>query len=341
MTGMPKIVRRLCCLLLLIGIFLLFFLAVLMQPVMPVSLQDVPEVNEKRLREHVRRLTEDFYPRSFDTPENLQQAAVYIENEFRQAGANVELQKFIVDGEIYFNVIAHFGPQNGPLTIVGAHYDSYVDSLMIPSSRKGYDPHTHTPGADDNASGVAGLLELARLFKMFPPEKGIDLVAYALEEPPNFKTEKMGSAVHAKMLKQSGRVVKMMIALEMIGYFNDEPGSQGYPVPFLKWIYPDTGNFIAVIGRLDDIPETRKIKAVMQGATDLPVYSINAIRAIPGLDFSDHQSFWNEDFPALMVTDTAFYRNLAYHQAGDTVDSLDYEKMTKVVQSVWLAINLP
>ena len=200
---------------------------------------------------------------------------------------------------------------------------------------KGYDPQTHTPGADDNASGVAGLLELARLLAISPPPVAVELVAYTLEEPPHFRTDAMGSVWHARSLRRSGTKLRVMISLEMIGYFSDEPGSQRYPLPGLDLIYPRRGNFIAIIGRIDDAAMTRRLKAAMLGAADLPVHSMNAFALIPGVDFSDHRSYWAEGYPALMVTDTAFYRNPHYHRGTDTADRLDYVRMTKVVQGVY------
>lgn len=208
--------------------------------------------------------------------------------------------------------------------IIGAHYDSF----------------RHTPGADDNASGVAGLLELARLFKDNPPDRAVELLAYTLEEPPFFNTENMGSAVHAHSAALANKQIKLMISLEMIGYFSDEPDTQRYPVGFLNALYPDTGNFIAVIGRFSDIKQTRRVKALMSGATDLPVYSINAPALIEGLDFSDHRNYWSEGFNAVMITDTAFFRNTHYHELTDTADRLDYQRMANVVQGVYAVVQM-
>ena len=145
----------------------------------------------------------------------------------------------------------------------------------------------------------------------------------------------MGSRQHARLLRTSGRKVEAMISLEMIGYFRNEPQTQDYPFPGLSLIYPTHGDFIAIVGRIQDWSATRKVKAAMRGASDLPVYSINAFSLVPGVDFSDHSSYWAEGFPALMVTDTAFYRNPHYHQAGDTAQTLDYTRMAKVVQGVF------
>jgi Zn-dependent M28 family amino/carboxypeptidase len=280
-------------------------------------------------------LSEELYPRSFDRPKTLEAAASYVRTQFTAAGANVEDQAFSVDGQRYRNIIARFGPPEGPLLVIGAHYDSYGNQAQGESFPLGYDVTTHTPGADDNASGIAGLLELARLLTLVPPRIGVELVAFTLEEPPHFRTEAMGSVQHARRMRSSGRRVEVMISLEMIGYFSSQPRSQTYPFPGLDLVYPSRGDFIGIVGRIQDWSATRKIKAGMFGATDLAVYSINALALIPGVDFSDHSSYWAEGFSAVMITDTAFYRNPHYHQAGDTADTLDYERMAKVIQGVF------
>ena len=280
-------------------------------------------------------LAEDLYPRSFDQHKTLEAAASYVHSQFAATGANVEDQVFTVDGHGYRNIAARFGPPDRPLLVIGAHYDSYADQARGESFPLGYDVTTHTPGADDNASGIAGLLELARLLTLVPPRVSVELVAFTLEEPPHFQTETMGSMHHARRMHASGRKVEVMISLEMIGYFSSRPQSQTYPFPGLDLMYSNRGDFIGIVGRIQDWSATRKIKAGMLGATDLPVYSINALALVPGVDFSDHSSYWAEGYPALMVTDTAFYRNPHYHQAGDTADTLDYERMAKVIQGVF------
>jgi Zn-dependent M28 family amino/carboxypeptidase len=207
--------------------------------------------------------------------------------------------------------------------VIGAHYDS----------------HGGTPGADDNASGIAGLLELAHLLGRSAPGRPVELVAYTLEEPPHFRSPHMGSVWHARALKAEGRDVELMLSLEMIGYFSDSPGSQAYPLAAMKLAYPDRGNFIALVGQFGDFGLSRSVKAAMSGATDLPVYSLNAPAFVQGVDFSDHRSYWAQGYPALMVTDTAFMRNRNYHRVGDTFDKLDYKRMAMVVQSVYAVLG--
>ena len=275
-----------------------------------------------RLEHHVRVLSEDLVPRSHAQPDTLRQCAHYILDHFQKAGARTSMQDYEIIGMTYHNVRAFFGPESGPRLIVGAHYDAV----------------TQTPGADDNASGVAGLIELAYLLKQAPPNGPVELVAYALEEPPHFTTPDMGSAQHVQRLKQEGVQVTAMIALEMIGYFSDKKGSQTFPMALLKLCYPSRGNFISVVGSMKQRTLVRDIKAAMRGATDLAVHSLTAPRALPGIDYSDHRSFWEAGIDAVMITDTAFYRNMAYHTPGDTADRLDYTRMAKVVIGVHQAV---
>jgi len=164
-------------------------------------------------------------------------------------------------------------------------------------------------------------------------------VAYALEEPPYFKTDQMGSAWHTFKMREEKVDIKLMISLEMLGFFSDQPESQQYPVPLLKLFYPAKGNFIAIIGLFNQGGITKKAKTLMQSATSMDVYSINAPRIIPGIDFSDHLNYWNEGYPAIMITDTAFFRNHAYHTVDDVPEKLDYEKMSDVLSGIFNLIT--
>ena len=166
----------------------------------------------------------------------------------------------------------------------------------------------------------------------------MQLVAYCLEEPPFFATDKMGSAAHAARLNRDRVPVIGMISLEMVGYFSDAPGSQTYPAAIMGLLYPDNGNFIGVVGRFQDMGLTRTVKAAMLGASDLPVFSINAPPLVPGIDYSDHRNYWPYGHEAVMITDTAFYRNFHYHTNEDTAGTLDYKRMAKVVQGVFAAV---
>ncbi len=309
----------------------------LTQPGITPKIMAVPSPSVERLKQHVRALSETYHPRSFDRPEKLEAAAGYIVQALTEAGATPEAQVFEVAGQPFKNLVTRFGPKDSGAAwlVIGAHYDS-VGATEGEAPGTGATPNdSYTPGADDNASGVAGLIELARLLVQQPPKVPVELVAYSLEEPPNFRTPNMGSAHHAARLKAEGRAVELMLSLEMIGFFDDHEGRQEYPAPGMTALYPSTGNFIAVVGRPQDALWCRKLKAAMQGAAPLPVYSLNAPAGIPGIDFSDHLNYWAEHFPALMVTDTSFFRNREYHRQGDTWDTLDYVRMSQVVQGVF------
>jgi Zn-dependent M28 family amino/carboxypeptidase len=258
------------------------------------------------------------HPRSVDNLANLERAADYVLGQLRATGAETIEQPVEADGRKFRNLIARFGPAEGPVIVIGAHYDSCGD----------------TPGADDNASGVAGLLELARLLAAKPPKHAVELVAYTLEEPPYFRTDSMGSVWHARSLSDARREVRLMLSLEMIGFYRDTAKSQGYPLAPLKLVYPDEGNFIAIVAPFGDFGATRRVKALFRGASDLPAVSINAPRSVQGVDFSDHASYWRYKMPAMMITDTAFLRNPNYHERSDTPDTLDYTRMAKVVRAV-------
>jgi len=171
------------------------------------------------------------------------------------------------------------------------------------------------------------------------PALRVDLVAYCTEEPPHFGGSDMGSYRHAQWLSEQEVEVAAMICLEMIGYFTDEPDSQDYPFAALKFIYPSTGNFIAVVGNTQQRELLATVKQAMSGATDLPVHSAAIPEMVPGVDFSDHRSYWEFNYPAVMITDMAFYRNKTYHTPADTHDRLDYARMIKVVLGVHQSVR--
>lgn len=280
-------------------------------------------VDPARLEAHVRKLSVEFAPRDVSHLENLDRAAAYIADQFRQTGASVSEQPYNVQSRSYRNVTASFGPDTSERIVVGAHYDSAGP----------------LPGADDNASGVAGLLELARLLGSQPPSIRVELVAFSTEEPPYFGSTGMGSSVHAISLRNRNVKVRAMLSLEMIGYFSDAHGSQHFPVGLLGAFYPSTGNFIGVVGRVSDGLLVRQVKKAMSNAAPLPVYSINAPSFIPGVDFSDQLNYWEAGYGAVMITDTAFYRNRNYHTEHDTAEKLDYKRMAMVVEGVYSAVT--
>ncbi|MBI2393772.1 MAG: M28 family peptidase [Deltaproteobacteria bacterium] len=285
----------------------------------------VPSVDPARLEAHVRALAIDLHPRTHAAPAKLDAVADWIRRALSPHGP-VEDQPFVVEGRTYRNVILRLGPgpENGTdeRVIVGAHYDAALS----------------LPGADDDASGVAGLIELAPLLAKAPLGVRVDLVAWTLEEPPYFATPHMGSARHARALREAGVKVRAALSLEMIGAFSDAPGSQRFPAPGMSALYGDRGDFIAIVGRPSDRALLARVKAAMMGATDLPVRSLAAPAIVQGVDWSDHRSYWAEGWTAVMITDTSFLRNARYHTAADTPDTLDYRRMAKVVEGTFAAV---
>ena len=283
------------------------------------------EANPARLERDVRALTGLKGFRCFERPDDLDRAAEWAKAKLMASGLLVEEESFGVGDLSFRNLVAHYGADEGPVLVIGAHYDVCGEQ----------------PGADDNASGVAGLIELARMLGRNQPEVAhrIELALWPLEEPPNFRSSAMGSAIHANSLALRGADVRGMISLEMIGYFSDEPGSQSFPAPGMSLLYSSRGDAIVVVGNSSSWWFTRRLKTRMAGSADLSVRSMNAPAFVPGVDFSDHLNFWRHDWKAVMITDTAFYRNPNYHEVTDTPDTLDYDRMAQVVTGVYAAIT--
>jgi hypothetical protein len=296
---------------------------VIRQPVLRGAERSATQVDPLALAAHVKTLSVDFAPRSCLDTTNLAACADYIAGNLTALGARVTRQPYAAGQRTYQNITGSFGPETGPRLIVGAHYDSCDD----------------TPGADDNASGVAGLLELARLLGNTPLRMTVELVAFSTEEPPYFATPSMGSFHHAASLKQAGVEVAGMICLEMIGYFDDKPWSQRYPFGLFHLLFPSHGNFIAVIGSNQQRPFLKRVKRAMLGSVPLDVVSAAVPAFVQGVDFSDHRNYWAHGYNAVMITDTAFLRNTAYHTPQDTWERLDYDRMAQVVVAVFEAVR--
>ncbi|MDQ7055554.1 MAG: M28 family peptidase [Persephonella sp.] len=276
----------------------------------------------ERLKEDVSFLSSLRPFRNYMNIDSLNRSAEYIYRRMENYADSVSFQKFKVEGRTYKNVIGAINLHNSKRIVIGAHYDVAGN----------------TPGADDNASGVAGLLEILRILSKNRPSCRVDFAAYTLEEPPFFGTKFMGSFVHASSLFKEKADITVMISLEMIGYFSDEPRSQQFPLPFFRLFYPDRGNFIGVVGKIGQSRITKKIRNLMRRGSSIPVYSINAPVLLPGVDFSDHRNFWHFGYNAVMITDTAFYRNPYYHTRGDTIATLNFEKMYQVVKGISYAV---
>lgn len=284
------------------------------------------EVDREALRQRVRDLSTIRPPRNYRNPDALNRAAALIQTWFQAVGLETREQTFTVEGTTYRNVITSVRTDRPERFVVGAHYDVCGDQ----------------PGADDNASAVAGLVEIARLVRIHSEglRYQVDFVAYSLEEPPFFGTRHMGSRYHARSLKQAGVPVRGMISLEMIGYFTDAPDTQRFPLGLMRFFYPTAGNFIAVVGNLRSRGLVQEVKGHMRRAS-IGVESLASPAWVPGVGLSDQSSFWKQGYPAVMITDTAFYRNPHYHLPSDTIDTLDFERMGEVVKGVtWAVLNM-
>jgi hypothetical protein len=256
-------------------------------------------------------------------PHELAQAADWLEAELAAAGYEVNRQSYPVGGRTCSNLEAAAAGTTRPdeIVVIGAHYDSVIG----------------TPGANDNASGVAALLALARRFSGRKAGRTVRFVAFANEEPPFFQTEMMGSRVYAQGCRRRGENVVAMLCLETIGYFSDAPGSQQYPPP-LGLLYPSEGNFIGVIGNVKSRRLVRRVVGAFRRHEPFPCEGAAVPAAVPGVSFSDHWSFWQAGYPAVMVTDTAMFRYPHYHEAEDTIDQVDFERLARVVRGLEAAI---
>jgi Zn-dependent M28 family amino/carboxypeptidase len=240
-------------------------------------------------------------------------------------GRPVEVQSFERNGKTYRNFLVSFGPQDGERIIVGAHYDG----------------RDETPGADDNASAVAVLLELGRLLMDRPPAVPLRLVAFGTEEPPSFGTRNMGSAQYALSLQKEGIPLAGMVSLEMLGYYNPRPKSQLYP-PVLDRYYPDTGTFVSLVSNFNSRGLLKPFKNNWPKNAAVPLETLVLPGPLSSLALSDQLNFWDAGFPAVMLSDTAYFRNPHYHMSSDTADTLDYDKMADVTRTLSDVLsNLP
>ena len=273
-------------------------------------------IDIKRVRTHVHTLAGDIGERNLFRPLALHRAAAYIERVWREQGYAVTRHEYTVQGETSANLeVTREGtnPSAGIL-IVGAHYDSVIGS----------------PGANDNGSGVSALLEIARHFSTYAPARTVRFIAFVNEEPPFFKTRDMGSRAYVAMARARGDDIRAMICLETIGYYSDSAESQHYP-PLFNLFYPDAGNFIGFVSNFRSRALLKESVAAFRVASDFPLEYISTFAFIPGVDWSDHWSFWRDGIPAIMVTDTAPYRYPYYHSARDTPDKVSYKELTRVI----------
>jgi Zn-dependent M28 family amino/carboxypeptidase len=279
-----------------------------------------------RLEARVRHLSQTIGERHFQRRPALDATVRYLREQLAELGVPVVEHEFQASGQTFVNLevtAAQAGttPEKGCI-VVGAHYDT------VPG----------TPGADDNGSGVAALLELVAELGTLRLERSLRFVFFPNEEPPFFPDAGMGSAAYAAHLRNAGQDVLVMLSLEMLGYYSDRAHSQKY-LPGMSLFYPDRGDFIGFVSNLRSRRQLRDVKRAFQESSAFPCESLAAPEWTVVVGLSDHRSFWREGYPALMVTDTAFMRNPHYHQATDTADTLDYERFAQVTLGLIAAVK--
>ena len=287
---------------------------------------DIQETIE-RLKDHLRALTLTIGERSVFLSENLKKTEKYIASFYRDIGVSVHTEPYRYRDLPVANIVAEISLCANPSKryLLGAHYDSV----------------TGTVGADDNASAIAVQLETARHLKRLKGHKELDLVVklvfFALEEPPVYGSRFMGSKVYSRKAKEKKEKIDGMICLEMVGYSCHNPGCQSYPFPLMFLGYPKKGNFIGIVGNFRSRQFTQSLFQSFQRNPELPVVKLTAPFGgwmLPAVRLSDHASFWDRGFKAVMITDSSFYRNPHYHLPSDTMEKLDYRFMAELVESL-------
>lgn len=275
------------------------------------------------IKAHLNALTKTERSRTYYNVRQLDQTAAYIENIFNQYADTVWIQEYLANGNTYRNVVCSFGVNQKKRIVIGAHYDVCGEQ----------------EGADDNASGVVGLLELARLLHGQHLPYRIDLVAYSLEEPPYFRTQYMGSYIHAQSLAGSNVDVYGMICFDMIGYFSSEKKSQAYPFGILSLFYGKKGNYITLIKRFGGGSFARRFARRYKSSATIRAKKFSAPGKAPGVSYSDHANYWNLDYSAVLITDTSIFRNRNYHLPSDTMETLDIKSMAQVIDGVMVTLR--
>lgn len=277
----------------------------------------MPDLLEERLRAHVEKLAEEIGERNIWHPAGMEAGVAYIETIWQEMGLTVQKESYQATKESRVKnlwVAVPGAGQADEIIVIGAHHDSVKGS----------------PGANDNGSGVAALIELTRLLQEARPARTIHFVAFANEEPPFFLTKKMGSRVHAIRARQERQNIVGMISLETIAFYTSEPGSQRYPLPF-GLFYPDTANFVGFVSNLGSRRLMQTLLDSFRRHSSFPAEGLAAPGWMTGVGWSDQWSFWQEGFEAIMVTDTALFRYAPYHTAFDTPDKLNYPDFARVV----------
>ena len=290
-------------------------------PLLPLT--DEQRDLEQELRSYVQELAGGIGERNLFRYQQLVAAADYLRKTLTKSGYDVRRHTYQVAGQACENLEAELRGTDKPddILLIGAHYDSVQGS----------------PGANDNATGVAAMLVLARALAKTSPSCTLRFVAFTNEEPPFFQSNQMGSRLYARRCRTNGEQILLMLSLETIGYYSDAPGSQRYPFPF-GFFYPSTANFIAFVGNMENAPWVRRLLTAFRRHASFPSEGGALWEWIPGVAWSDHWSFWKEGYPAVMVTDTAPNRYPHYHTAADTPDKVDFARMARVVSGLRLMI---
>ena len=270
------------------------------------------------LRNDVQKIAGEIGERNLEHFEQLQEAASYLERALTDAGLKPFRQGYQVDGKLCENIVAEIRGTEPEIVVIGAHYDSVTGSL----------------GANDNGSGVAAMLALARHFAGNSVGKTLRFVAFVNEEPFYFQSEKMGSWVYAQSCKKRGDKIAAMLSLETIGYYTSEAGSQNYPMNGLSLLYPSAGNFIGFVGNVASRSLVRQALRFFRAQASLPSEGAALPGNIPGVGWSDHWAFWQHGYPAIMITDTAPFRYPHYHARSDTPEKLDYDSIARLVRGL-------
>lgn len=309
---------------LLLVLILFFWYSLLKIRFREADRRDLPVLSDdtgvKKLFAHVQHLSVQIGSRSVYEYSNIKKTETYIKSVLEELGLGYSTQEFRYRNNLFSNIIVSIPGREEPddIFIIGAHYDTV----------------SGTPGADDNGSGVAVLLEVCRLLNTQELSRTLRLIFFVLEEPPAFRTASMGSYVYAKQARLDKENIYGMISLEMVGFFSNKKGAQSFPAPFMSLFYSNVPDFIGVVGNFKSRQLVKKISESIKRGSAIPIESLATFRFLPGIDWSDHGSFWKMGYPAVMITDTSFYRNPNYHKGSDTINTLDFLKMAEVVRGL-------
>jgi hypothetical protein len=283
------------------------------------------EIFQQELEQSIQKISGEIGEHNYIYYDNLLKVEEFIKDYWKYIGYEVKTQEYQINEQTFRNLEVEILGNEKPdeIVIIGAHYDTVFGAA----------------GANDNSSGVAAILSLAKVFFDKKPQKTLRFVAFVNEEPPFFWTEQMGSFVYAKRSRQRNENIIAMLSLETIGYYCDRPGSQKYPLGLLNTIYPITGNFISFVGNLNSGKLVRKAIASFRTHAQFPSEGAILPNLVNGAGWSDHWSFWQQNYPAIMVTDTAPFRYPYYHTPEDTPDKINYDRLARVVAGLEKVID--